>query len=94
MYKVHKEDFTTVLALIAITVTSSISKHYKEPMFLHLSLSIFIIYQFFTHSLLQKFKNSSIYSSYVGEFLKEGPLVGMSHGKFLFGFFCYTMEGW
>ena len=46
MRKVHKEDFTTVLALITITVTSSSDKHYKEPMFLHLSLSIFIIYQF------------------------------------------------
>ena len=46
MRKIHKENFTTVLALIAITVTSSSDKHYKEPMFLHLSLSIFIIYQF------------------------------------------------
>ena len=39
MRKVHKEDFTTVLALIAITVTSSSDKHYKEPMFLHLRYS-------------------------------------------------------
>ena len=40
---VHKEDFTIVLALIAITVTSSSDKHHKEPMILYLSLSLFIM---------------------------------------------------
>ena len=46
------------LALIAITVTSSSDVHYKEPIY-HLVYSLYI--SLFTHSLLQKFINSSTF---------------------------------
>ena len=60
MRKVGKEDFSTILALIAIT---SDFIHHSEPMFLYLLLSISYIYiSLLAHSLLQKFINSSIMS--------------------------------
>ena len=85
--EVDEEDFTTALALIAITVTSSSDKHHNEPMFLYLSLCISSL---FTHFLLQIL----LHSPYVDKSLIESPLIGMNHGKILLGFFRYTMKEW
>jgi len=84
--EVEKEDFTTDLAFVAITVTSSSDKHHNEPMLLYLSLCISSL---FTHRLLQKFINISAFTiCWI-----ECPLIGMDHRKILFNFFRYTAKG-
>ena len=61
MRKVNEEDFTTILAIIAITRDYQVTRITMSLCFYIYCLVYLLYISLFTHSLLQKFTNSSTF---------------------------------